>query len=643
MAKLTSDRNYIYIGEIANNQNYDFDVDKYNSLVANRNYTAAAKYAEQYIPTNPEDTKTWFEELNRLKSNGYEIDSAYSTIQDDQNLLEAVEVADSWKDISMLYALNNEAEQKTNSRARNLLNSYANFGGENAAYIGITFHPEQRKLLGIDWLAKDNEITIEKFYELSGLNEEQLLNAGVSVEKDKTGKTTIKFDKANPIGLQIIKNIPTVYSSVIPFVPNQVSNVQGFASYDGPSAYERLNPIAASNRYATISLFNSNGKDITKDNYTATPGKDYRDFYYLQIANIKKQIQEAEEMRQNHFDKLSATTQLHESIIFGNINDYQQTLEDRFNKGELTQSEYYQQLTELNKEMHTIFSTIDSTMPMYSAAFRDDNISDLVELDNKQRYEIAKQLANATQDDSNHRIKYGLMQSGGEIGMYITLLPKEKDSKGELRWLSHSFGSNTDEKPISVFIPGLFTKQMEEEMKSDPTFHTNKIISFMSVNGSDYTTNDGTKIKSIKIDDSETLFEINGEVVDKNTAFGLIYKDKAIQEAQQSFYLNSLGADGSFINTDEYFMNAIDYTIEHIIPKIYPQYNITRGISDYNSINIRNHNYKITDILNGTLPEMPQFEEFKVIQEIRDIFNQIMVPAKTRAQLEKSGIYKNNN
>ena len=197
----------------AQKQQYAFNQDKFNQLIANRQYNDAADYAAKFHFSDPKTQKEHENDIINLRRNGRVLGAIYSRI-DDPNALAQIEFYDKvFVDGGLEQLSGNDYVDKFVEYKRQLgstidYNIGADIVTNEATRLSITFQPKTKTFLGIDWLAKDNKNNIENFYEESGLTEQQLKAAGVIVSH-KDGKTTLDFDKSNSLANQIIFNLPT--------------------------------------------------------------------------------------------------------------------------------------------------------------------------------------------------------------------------------------------------------------------------------------------------------------------------------------------------------------------------------------------------------------------------------------------------
>ena len=194
-------------------QQYAFNQEKFNQLIANRQYNDAADYAAQYHFSDPKIQREHENDIINLRRNGRILGAIYSRIEDPDALAQIEFYDKVFVDGGLNQLTKNKYVDEFIEYKKRLgsLVEYDNAGNaittKEATRLAITFQPKQRTFLGFDILAKDNPNNIDDFYERSGLTEQQLKTAGVTVSH-KDGRTTLDFPKSNKLANQIIFNLP---------------------------------------------------------------------------------------------------------------------------------------------------------------------------------------------------------------------------------------------------------------------------------------------------------------------------------------------------------------------------------------------------------------------------------------------------
>ena len=180
-------------------QSHMFDENKFNQLVANRQYNDAADYASQFHFSDPETQKAHESDIINLRRSGRVLGAVYGRVKDPTDLAKITFADNVFADGGLERGGNSEintAFEDLKSKIGSTVDSDGNVTNE-ASTLEITFEPKTNKLLGIDWLMPDNNNNIENFYKTSGLNVNTRRDNGVQVI-NKAGSTIIRLDKSNP-------------------------------------------------------------------------------------------------------------------------------------------------------------------------------------------------------------------------------------------------------------------------------------------------------------------------------------------------------------------------------------------------------------------------------------------------------------
>lgn len=637
--------------EIQNNEtnttNDKFDKGYFKTLMSNMQYREAYNYASKYRPTDPDKLRNYNRNLRVIQDKGYDVEAQFANVQNPQEK-EAIDVANSYTSLSNLYTLNNEDTQQHNQLAQDIQSSVYNLGGVDAVGISISFYPERRTTKnGNDFWAADNPMTIKKFYELSGLDENTLKDNNIEVIHERDGRTTIKFDKNNEKIFQIINGLPLMQSALVPFALNEVTNEISWASYDTPGSEALNNPLRVGQvpLYPLINFYKKDGTAILPEidrNETRNERINVDDNAYRDIATIKKLIQNAVKTKDTYFTQISNELRQYPSVVTAFGDDYDQDLEARYKQGLMTFNQYEKLRNNLETERQSIMTAIGDR-PIYSITLDDKgNITALVPIeDNKERIAIIEDLHSAMQDTNNKRLKSGFMISNDKIGKLYTLLPKEKENKGELTYIQHPQNDNKTDRTRQIFIPGLFSEQVEEQILNDPKYRAQRRLVNMELYGSEYDLIDGSTVIPL----GNKQYKIGNEIVDEPTALNQIYRTMAIQDVHDNLIPNHLNSDGNFIRPDEYGASVIRYMCSErgMISRLYPQCSfITDNQSTTNGNSNSSNNiymayqlgdqqyyYSLRDILtsNVDFTKMSSSEK-RVLMDIKSIFEEMIAPVK---------------
>ena len=149
-------------------QSHMFDENKFNQLVANRQYSDAADYASQFHFSDPETQKAHESDIINLRRNGRVLGAIYGRVQDPTDLAKITFADNVFVDGGLERSGNNDlntAFENIKSKIGSTVDENGNVVNE-ASTLEIIFEPKTNKLLGIDWLMPDNNNNIEKFYKI---------------------------------------------------------------------------------------------------------------------------------------------------------------------------------------------------------------------------------------------------------------------------------------------------------------------------------------------------------------------------------------------------------------------------------------------------------------------------------------------
>jgi hypothetical protein len=478
-----------------------FDANKFNSLIANRQYEDAANYAAMYHFNDPATQRAHESDIANLRREGRVLGAIYSRI--DKDKIPQIEFYDKVFVDGGLETLSNNQYAKAFAEYKKQLGSdvehnifSSNKTKREATKLSVTFAPETQKLLGIDWLMPDNDNNIDNFYKTSGLNEQALKAQGVEIIT-KDGYTTLRFDKSNALANKIILNLPEINSDTFPFSANQDVGVTGL------------------------------------DNKNNIVGHDSST-----ILALKSLVNNAYSEKDKYFQQVNMTTKDYSSTIGPAIDDNLEALQAAYASGQIDE-------TTFNKERklqagyieQAIKSMGSGNYEMYTNGWNENGTDEtLVPADNKQRGEIINFLSSA---DPKHT-HFNAMISNGKIGTLITVDGEglTTDQKKEVSDKSTIDKMNNGRR-YQIFVPGLMQEQAQAKINQNTSSRAIQEINSMQDWGYSYKTKDGNKITP---DGYGNYITSDKQTITKNDAIRLINKDMIIEDALNNLkyeYLNS--------------------------------------------------------------------------------------------------------
>lgn len=182
----------------------------YNQFISDGDYVGAANYLSRAHFSDPVKQSLVNQAIKKLRTDGRRIQGMMSRA--DENQRKAFGFLNAVNSNGILPGLNNGIDADGNRRASDNIFSkdYAEAkrrlgsqGSKEAESLSIKFggQTEKRKLLGLDWLAKDYEYKTDAFEDMlrrSRLSKDALIKSGAKV-KIKDGQYILDISKRNPL------------------------------------------------------------------------------------------------------------------------------------------------------------------------------------------------------------------------------------------------------------------------------------------------------------------------------------------------------------------------------------------------------------------------------------------------------------
>lgn len=182
----------------------------YNQFISDGDYVGAANYLSRAHFSDPVKQSLVNQAIKKLRTDGRRIQGMMSRA--DENQRKAFSFLNAVNSNGILPGLNNGTDANGNRRASDNIFSkdYAEAkrrlgsqGSKEAESLSIKFggQTEKRRLLGLDWLAKDYEYKTDAFEDMlrrSRLSKDALIKSGAKV-KIKDGQYILDISKRNPL------------------------------------------------------------------------------------------------------------------------------------------------------------------------------------------------------------------------------------------------------------------------------------------------------------------------------------------------------------------------------------------------------------------------------------------------------------
>lgn len=574
-------------------ENKQFKQDLFKLYVSNREYEKAADYANKFHFNDPKKQREHLNNIANLRRNGRILASCYRKICDTQTLnkveffdkvfvnggletLEKNEYADKFI----------EAKRKLGSYYDGIKAKIDNKGihisieSQEATKLAVTFQPKVRKFLGIDWLVKDNDKNIDNFYAQSGLNERILKAQGVEVI-NKDGRTTLRFDKDNPLANKIIYNLPRIENG----------------GNDAP-----MRQIVGNIDVDIVGLDSKNRRIKNQNRFTT-------------LNQIQDIIDSAKKTKELYFKQNDLTEKQYSSTIAGNIDDNLAMLQEALNNGSITQQEF-------NKQYSINYGYIDSVLrnigtgqyEMYSNKFNEETSDETLNpVDNKKRNE----LINAITATNKANVHLSSMISNGKIGTLVELDAAGLTSKQQEELEGTDDDQLSNGRRIQIFIPGLFQEQAQEKINRNTSSRAIQETNSMQDYDYDYKTRDG---KTLTYDGSGGYI-YDGKEIDKDKAIKIINKDLIIQDAVNNLQFNYINKDNNLINKEDFESMARQVAIKacnDIDPEVPLSYTNGKPLTEDEVFAHSKANPD--DVYFGKI----QYQVYDKLQNLYDVYNALM-------------------
>ena len=574
-----TDNSPIPTGDAVNR--YKFDNNRFNRLIANRQYQDAADYASQFHFDDPTIQREHENDILNLRREGRKIGAIYGRIND-QNKLNQVEFIDNvFVDGGLEQISSNpyaqqfiELKKHLGSTHKRGIVGYTNDIEQEATAISFTFAPQKQTFLGVDWLAKDNTLrSVEAFYANSGLNETQLKSAGVEIIH-KDGYTTIKFDKSNRFANQIIYNA----------LPSYIGGDIG-----GKSDYN-----------ITLLGYTANGtviKDMSKGRTQSW-------------SDMRSLISDAENTKLSVFQTLDMATKDYSSTIGPSLDDNIEVLNQMLASGQITQQEYNQQRKTVGSVLDQAIRSLGSgNYEMFSNAYNNESTDEtLVPLTNKQRSEIIQSIS-AANPKSLH---FNAMVSNGQIGTLVTI---DADEVADTNITDNDDRNKVKRRRRQIFIPGFMSEVAQEKINRNTSSRAIQEINSMQDYGYAFKTSDGQEIYS----SMDGKFYIDGQEISKDAATKAINKTMIIEDATANLKYQFTNKTGDMYDTEGYKQIARMIAVK-AANELNPNVSFGDNVTVEDIFNKKGSGPTVSDEYASNM----QYELYNKYQDVFDIYDKIM-------------------
>ena len=560
---------------------YKFDNNKFQQLIANRQYQDAADYAAMYHFDDPATQRAHENDIINLRREGRKIAAIYGKINN-ANTLEQVEFMDHvFVDGGLEQILNNsyaqqfaDAKRQIGSSYKKAIVGYTNDIEREAVALSFTFAPEKQTFLGIDWLAKDNTTrSIEAFYRNSGLNEAQLKSAGVEVIH-KDGYTTIKFDKSNGLANQIIYN-------AIPYRLRGGDLVRSGSDYN-----------------ITMTGYDAYGNAIESR---------WSDRGWVKMQNL---ISDAEKAKLNAFASIDMAEKNYPSTVGPALDDNLEALNQLLSTNQITQQQYNQQMKQVGSILDQAVRTLGSgNYEMFSNAYNDNTTDEtMISLDNKQRSEIIQSITAANPKN----LHFNAMISNGQVGTLITIDADEVENED----ISDNDNINkVKRRRRQVFIPGFMSEIAQQKINQNTSSRAIQEINSMQDYGYSFKTSDDKEIYS----SMDGRFYISGQEIPKEEATKAINKTLIIEDATANLKYQFTNNSGKLYDIEGYKKMAKAIAVR-AANELHPEISFEDNVTIDDIFAKKGAGAVVSDDYSGQM----QYQLYNKYNDVFDIYDKLM-------------------
>lgn len=558
-----------------------FSSDEFSKLMRNRQYLDAARYAEQYIPTDAATRKQYTNYILNLKRDGRKLEAIYGRLKErDETLIPKVEFYDAvFTDGGLEQFSTNPNYSNYNPYVDKFMKLKENIGASiddgllSTDYkpnntIGVVFKPEkQTGLFGIDLLAADNKDNITAFYDATGLSRAKLEEAGVRVI-NRDGETELKFDKSNALANTILYNTAVRHYATL-----------GSDEYNHPYAPQIVGYDDKGNRVEYV----NNG-----------------------LREFKELIDDVKSAKDDAFKELDLEYKNYSSTATHWISDELYALQQQG----LTDEEYNRKARTVAPEIFdALYSLGSANYEMYGNLNNKDNDETLDELDNSSRHEMMDIISSAAPSE----LVVDAMVSNGKVGALVTV-KRKVDAKG------------TEVRPeYQVFIPGLLQEQAQERINRDTSTRAVQELNNMIDWGYDYTLDASDNGKKISVG-ANGKFYIDGEEKNKDEVIRAINKDMMIEDLSVNLAFKHINANNEFFGREGYEKDArtacilaLDELYDDMHVEVDPRTGNTYIVDMYKNI------YNPDDIFNRKIDkDNTNYKVYSAMENIYSMYQTLM-------------------
>lgn len=575
MAKYNFGSYTFYNPDVEEGKHEKWDLKKFDALIGNLQYREAYDYAKQFVENDPAKQRKREAELEILRRDANKHEAILNRVgKTGKDAFVFVNGVLKDGGFDHIEDQQNEYVDKYRTAKTNLGKQENDTSFNN---LSITFKAKKQKgIFGWDWTAEDNEkYNYDTFLESTKLTESYLKSQNVNVIHNEDGSTTVEFAKSNPLANTILFKTP---------VQTYHDNITNRSIDDYVTA--SMMPQYGIPRIASEVLFSP--KHMSIKSYKVEDGKKvYNDSDISNdVYNMQTLLKDAEDKYNEAIEPIAGPKQ-YSSTVFS-IPGYN---EKAWVKEEL---------------IRKIWNGVE----MYSNFINDadgDDTERLIE-QGTEKNDLIKVLMSS--NAKNVQI-YGKTVNG-QLGTYFVITPTRKDN-GDIQ----SIPGTNQTGAIRIFVPNLYTKDMQETLNSNTVLQASQELDAMQDYGYAYKTNKG------ELYATKGSFFLNGEKLSKKEAINFINEDLIVKGASRELKYNFINDKNKI--TD---WNALDKQVKflaiHAAQELYPDVDLGYDLTNAKSVDDIFSKKGLGAVVKSSESDNLQNEAKNKYNKIFDIYQQIM-------------------
>lgn len=506
----------VYIGPLDPNkqktEDYKWNNDYYNKLLANRQYNDAVEYASRYQFKDYNKQNKYLATIAALGSEG----RLYEAVQNRAKTPEQKQALDFADNVFVPGGLETIIKDENGQYKDNeIYNRFVEAKQHIGAFIDKDYKygnsPKKLSFVfptNVD-LSEYGDDSFNYFLNQMNTTKDELISSGIDIKVNKQGESVLTMDVDNDLSNKVLYYVAKQYYS-----PKKTDIWDSLFGYKNPNI--------------KITSYDENNVEISR-NKTAITEYSEVDVDYANLKYYADIIDNAKKAKDEIYEEVTKDN-VYSSIKGTPIFDGKDELDNQLKQGIITASEYNNRLTEMTKNVLT-FAETDYEHDIYtnyydSTSSNPDRTMELVDAD--KRNGLLNHLSSI--DDDRKHIYSGYVD--GQYGVWIDVDAREGSTQ------------KAEQGAFSVFIPGLLHNEAQQKINQDTKARSMIITDDLTNYKSSYTTQDGHIIKGT---DGGRLL-VNGAPAERETAEAIINKDIIIRDASNQLISQHLNQNGEIIN-----------------------------------------------------------------------------------------------